>query len=224
MQFGLVLFCWQNLLYKPVQDIMHSPKVKSRVIILVFYTVLSKYGFLPTPCSSSHSRKRAKLEDTSTALAFRNSGRHEDSSWAGEHAWVLPGCCTGLLGWQWGQISVPPACSPGKTDSSVQWVSLELLGLWKRAGMEEFVLFMLSPQLLSLQTLFLNKPSTRMEIGLESTTRLARGFELSKGIPPQRPVWWFSCTLLTHQRKLWKTHKNYYVSMAISRSSLTGRS
>lgn len=98
------------------------------------------------------------------------------------------------------------------------------LGLWKRAGMEEFVLFMLSPQLLSLQTLFLNKPSTRMEIGLESTTRLARGFELSKGIPPQWPVWWFPCTLLTHQRKLWKTHKNYYVSMAISRSSLTGRS
>lgn len=77
VQFGLVLFCWQNLLYKPVQDIMHSPKVKSRVIILVFYTVFSKYGSLPTPCSSSHSRKRAKLEDTSTALAFRNSGRHE---------------------------------------------------------------------------------------------------------------------------------------------------
>lgn len=77
VQFGLVLFCWQNLLYKPAQDIMHSPKVKRRVIILVFYTVFSKYGSLPTPCSSSHGRKRAKLEDTSTALAFRNSERHE---------------------------------------------------------------------------------------------------------------------------------------------------
>lgn len=48
-QFGLVFFCWQNLLYKPVQDIMHSPKVKSRMIILVLYTVFIQIWF------SSHS-------------------------------------------------------------------------------------------------------------------------------------------------------------------------
>lgn len=54
-----------------------------------------------------------------------------------------------------------------------------------------------------------NKPSTGTEIGLENTTRLAGGFELPKGIPPQQPVWWSPCILLTDKRKLWKTHKDY---------------
>lgn len=65
------------------------------------------------------------------------------------------------------------------------------------------------------------KPSIRNEIALERISRLAEGFELCKGIPPQQPVRSFPCILLTDKRKLWKTHKDYCVSMAITRSSLT---
>lgn len=63
------------------------------------------------------------------------------------------GCWAG----QWGHSSVLTACSPGKPDPSAQWVPQQLLGLWKRAGMEGSLLFMLSPQLLSLQIHFLKE-------------------------------------------------------------------
>lgn len=133
------------------------------------------------------------------------------------------GCWAGL----WDQIRVTPACSPGKTGPSMQWVRCfsypDLLnvcmGVTGAAGaLEEgwkggvCAVHALSPDAFTSNTFLKgNKPSTRTEIALESTTRLAGGLELSRGTPPQQPVWWFPSIFLTDKRKLWKTHKDYCV-------------
>lgn len=103
-------------------NLMHSPKVKSRVIILVLYNTV----FIPI-----------RFFSHSLFLQLEKGPGWRTLLWlwgtAGDRrAQAVPlGFWAGL----WGQVSLPPTCSPGKTDPSVQCVSQELLGLWKRAGM-----------------------------------------------------------------------------------------